>query len=113
MGPSCLTTRLSGPAHMLGAPSSQWIACSAARNSGGGRPLNWVVRHQPVMRGVLRILGIIAVVLGSNQSYALCMDPTTQEYRYPNVDEEKREAYVIVIGTVIAAKPARSPLRGW
>jgi len=25
---------------MVGAPSSQWIACSAARNGGRGRPLS-------------------------------------------------------------------------
>src|SRR5262249_3017720 len=37
---------------MVGAPSSQWIACSAARNGGGGRPLNWVVRrHANQMTG--------------------------------------------------------------
>ncbi len=34
---------------MVGAPSSQWIACSAARNSGRGRPLNWVVRRHDAM----------------------------------------------------------------
>ena len=33
----------------MGAPSSQWIACAAARNGGRGRPLNWVVRpHETV-----------------------------------------------------------------
>jgi hypothetical protein len=29
---------------MVGAPSSQWIACSAARSGGRGRPLNRIVR---------------------------------------------------------------------
>jgi len=31
----------------VGAPSSQWIACSAARKGGVGRPLNWVYKDFP------------------------------------------------------------------
>src|SRR5437870_13862533 len=37
---------------MVGAPSSQWIACSAARNGGGGWPLNWVVSCQMNIRTI-------------------------------------------------------------
>ena len=38
--PRGLTIRWSGPAIVVAAPSSQWIACSAVRNGRGARPLN-------------------------------------------------------------------------
>ena len=53
---------------MLGAPSSLWIACWAARNGGGGRPFNGIVRPARVMR--IRISALVLVGAVSLQAWA-------------------------------------------
>ena len=56
--------RWSGPASIVAAPCSQWIACSPAQNGRRARPLNSVVRrHLSERKGIVRMAEILAACL--------------------------------------------------
>jgi hypothetical protein len=73
----------------VGAPCSQWIACSPVRNGGSGRPLNWVVRRHMSHEALVAVVMLGVVALGGAGLWAVRTRSRDWADQYDNAAEEE------------------------
>ena len=78
------------------------------------RPLNWVVRHQFAVRRASAIFAatVVASVGALSANAEVCLDESGLSGYHIPPEKEAREAYAVVIGTVVRVKEGPAPFEG-